>query len=192
MRNRIVRVLRSITHHNGALLCRRAGDSGLFAFLPTRLRDAHEAKQHGDIESVVVRGHRSHVAFPQSQFGPTRHIPVFVLIDWRTVVKNKVAPPFLQAEFDLIFGEGISKIGELLDVAVENGIVQKSGAWFSYNDARLGQGRNNAKDYLIQYPEIAAELEAKIRTHLGIHPPSAPASLPEVDAEEEVSEEATT
>ncbi len=95
------------------------------------------------------------------------------------VAKNKVAPPFRQAEFDVIFGEGISKVGELLDVAAEEGIVQKSGAWFSYNDERLGQGRNNAKDYLTQHAEIAAEIEAKIRANLEIDRASATASLPE-------------
>ena len=88
------------------------------------------------------------------------------------VAKNKVAAPFRQAEFDVIFGEGICKIGEILDVGIDAGIVQKSGAWFSYNDERLGQGRNNAKDFLAEHPEIAAEIDAKIRANLGIHPPS--------------------
>ena len=103
------------------------------------------------------------------------------------VANNKVAPPFLQAEFDVIFGEGISKVGELLDIAAEGGIVQKIGAWFSYNDERLGQGRNNAKDYLAQYPEIATEIEAKICANLGIARASAPASLPEeaIDSSED-------
>ena len=84
------------------------------------------------------------------------------------VAKNKVAPPFRQAEFDMIFGKGISKIGEILDLAVDADVIQKSGAWFSYNNERLGQGRNNAKDYLQQRPEIAAEIEGKIRAGLGI------------------------
>ena len=113
------------------------------------------------------------------------------------VAKNKVAPPFRQAEFDVIFGEGICKIGELLDVGVEAGIVQKSGAWFSYNDERLGQGKNNAKDFLTEHPEIAAEISAKIRANLGIERPSGAGSLPEdvtdtvADAvEEQFSEEA--
>lgn len=97
------------------------------------------------------------------------------------VAKNKVAPPFRQAEFDVIFGKGICKIGEILDVGVEAGIVQKSGAWFSYNDERLGQGKNNAKDFLVEHPEIAIGIDTKIRTNLGINPPSGTASLPETD-----------
>lgn len=79
------------------------------------------------------------------------------------VAKNKVAPPFKKAEFDLIFGEGISKEGCLLDVGVEQEIVAKSGTWYMYSKERLGQGRENAKDYLVQHPEIAAEVEEKIR-----------------------------
>ena len=98
------------------------------------------------------------------------------------VAKNKVAPPFRQAEFDVIFGEGICKIGEILDVGVEEGIVRKSGPWFSYNDERLGQGKSNAKDFLVEHPEIAAEISAKIRANLGIEPPSGTASLSETDA----------
>lgn len=80
------------------------------------------------------------------------------------VVKNKVAPPFRQAEFDIMYGEGISKVGNILDVAVTNEIVQKSGAWFSYNDQKLGQGRENSKNYLKENPHIALEIENKIRT----------------------------
>ena len=98
------------------------------------------------------------------------------------VAKNKVAPPFRQAEFDVIFGEGICKIGEILDVGAEEGIVRKSGTWFSYNDQRLGQGKSNAKDFLVEHPEIAAEISAKIRANLGIQPPSDTASLSETDA----------
>jgi recombination protein RecA len=79
------------------------------------------------------------------------------------VVKNKVAPPFKQAEFDIMYGEGISKEGNVLDVAVNNDIVQKSGAWFSYNDQKLGQGRENAKAFLRENPQIAQEIENKIR-----------------------------
>ena len=104
------------------------------------------------------------------------------------VAKNKVAPPFRQAEFDVIFGEGICTTGEILDVGVDLGIVQKSGTWFSYNDERLGQGRNNAKDFLVEHPEIAAEISAKIRANLGIHPPSGTASLSETDAVADDSE----
>jgi recombination protein RecA len=80
------------------------------------------------------------------------------------VVKNKVAPPFRQAEFDIMYGEGISKVGNILDVAVNNEIVQKSGAWFSYNDQKLGQGRENSKNYLRENPQMALEIENKIRT----------------------------
>lgn len=79
------------------------------------------------------------------------------------VVKNKVAPPFRQAEFDIMFGEGISKVGEILDVGVEKGIVQKSGSWYSYNDSKLGQGRDAVKDVLKDNPELAEELEDAIK-----------------------------
>lgn len=79
------------------------------------------------------------------------------------VVKNKVAPPFKEAEFDIIYGEGISKEGNILDLAVEMDIVQKSGSWFSYNDERLGQGREGVKAILKDNPELCAELEAKVR-----------------------------
>src|SRR3954466_12185680 len=79
------------------------------------------------------------------------------------VVKNKVAPPFRQAEFDIIFGEGISKNGEIIDFGVEYGIVQKSGSWFSYNTDKLGQGRDAVKQLLTDNPELANEIEAKIR-----------------------------
>lgn len=79
------------------------------------------------------------------------------------VVKNKVAPPFRQAEFDIMFGEGISKVGEILDVGVEKGIVQKSGSWYSYSDTKLGQGRDAVKDLLKDNPELAEELEQKIK-----------------------------
>ncbi len=79
------------------------------------------------------------------------------------VVKNKVAPPFRQAEFDIMFGEGISKVGEVLDVGVEKGIVQKSGSWYSYKDTRLGQGRDAVKDLLKDNPELSEELETTIK-----------------------------
>jgi recombination protein RecA len=79
------------------------------------------------------------------------------------VVKNKVAPPFRQAEFDIIYGEGISKVGEIIDMGVELGIVQKSGSWFSYNNDKMGQGRESVKQLLIDNPEMANEIEAKIR-----------------------------
>jgi len=79
------------------------------------------------------------------------------------VVKNKVAPPFRQAEFDIIYGEGISKVGEIIDMGVELGIVQKSGSWFSYNSDKLGQGRESVKQLLLDNPEMATEIETKIR-----------------------------
>ncbi len=82
------------------------------------------------------------------------------------VVKNKVAPPFRSAEFDIIFGEGISKVGEIIDMGVELGIVQKSGSWFSYSTNKLGQGRDTVKELLRDNPELAAEIEAKIRAKL--------------------------
>ncbi len=78
------------------------------------------------------------------------------------VVKNKVAPPFRKAEFDIMFGEGISRIGEIIDLGVENEIIKKSGSWFSYNDTKLAQGRDAVKQLLKDNPELAAELEAKI------------------------------
>jgi len=80
------------------------------------------------------------------------------------VVKNKVAPPFKQVEFDIMYGEGISKIGEILDLGVKAGVVEKSGAWFSYDSVRIGQGRENAKTYLRENPEMAERLEKAIRT----------------------------
>ena len=83
------------------------------------------------------------------------------------VVKNKVAPPFRQAEFDVMYNEGISHNGLLIDLGVENDIVQKSGAWFSFGDTRLGQGRENAKIYLKDNPEIAAQIEVRVREALG-------------------------
>ncbi|WP_414474765.1 recombinase RecA [Microvirga sp. M2] len=83
------------------------------------------------------------------------------------VVKNKVAPPFKQVEFDIMFGEGISKMGELIDLGVKANVVEKSGAWFSYDSQRLGQGRENAKSFLKDNPEIAAEIEGKIRQNAG-------------------------
>lgn len=79
------------------------------------------------------------------------------------IVKNKVAPPFKQAEFDIMYGKGISREGNILDSGVDNGIVQKSGAWFSYGDIRLGQGRENSKQYLFDNPKVALEIENKIR-----------------------------
>ncbi|WP_434286951.1 recombinase RecA [Celeribacter sp. SCSIO 80788] len=84
------------------------------------------------------------------------------------IVKNKVAPPFKQVEFDIMYGEGISKTGELLDLGVKAGVVDKSGAWFSYGDERIGQGRENAKRYLKENPQTALEIEDKIRAAHGL------------------------
>jgi recombination protein RecA len=84
------------------------------------------------------------------------------------VVKNKVAPPFKQVEFDIMYGEGISKMGELVDLGVKAGIVEKSGAWYSYGDERIGQGRENAKTFLREHPDLAYEIEDKIRASHGL------------------------
>jgi recombination protein RecA len=83
------------------------------------------------------------------------------------VVKNKVAPPFKEAEFDIMFGQGISREGDVLDLAAQAGIVEKSGAWYGYNGNRIGQGRDNTKNYLKQNPEVLAELEDLVREHYG-------------------------
>ncbi|MDO5775627.1 MAG: recombinase RecA [Eubacteriales bacterium] len=84
------------------------------------------------------------------------------------IVKNKVAPPFKEAEFDIMFGKGISKEGDLLDLAVKEDIVDKSGAWFAYNGSKIGQGRENAKQYLADHPEITDEIDHKLRVKLGV------------------------
>jgi recombination protein RecA len=88
------------------------------------------------------------------------------------VVKNKVAPPFRQAEFDILYGEGISRLGEILELGVQAGVVEKSGAWYAYKKDRIGQGKDNAREYLREHPELASELEAKIREKLGIANPA--------------------
>ena len=84
------------------------------------------------------------------------------------VVKNKIAPPFKEAEFDIMFGQGISREGDILDLAVNLNIIVKSGAWFAYNDAKIGQGRENAKQYLRDNPAVMAEVEKKVREHYGL------------------------
>jgi recombination protein RecA len=84
------------------------------------------------------------------------------------VVKNKVAPPFRQAEFDILYGKGVSKEGDLLDLAVDNNIVDKSGAWYSYQGERIGQGRENVRQFLIQNPDLAEKIEKKVRQELGL------------------------
>ncbi|HSO43284.1 MAG TPA: DNA recombination/repair protein RecA, partial [Rhodospirillales bacterium] len=84
------------------------------------------------------------------------------------VVKNKLAPPFKMVEFDIMYGEGISKTGELLDLGVRAGIVEKSGSWFSHAAQRIGQGRENAKGFLLEHPEVAAAIEQQIRQNAGL------------------------
>jgi recombination protein RecA len=100
------------------------------------------------------------------------------------VVKNKVAPPFRVVEFDIMYGEGISKSGELLDLGVRAGVVEKSGSWFSYDSQRIGQGRENAKSYLKEHPETAQAIEAALRSQAGLG--SGPATIDLLDEEHEV------
>ena len=102
------------------------------------------------------------------------------------IVKNKVAPPFKEAEFDIMYGKGIAKEGEILDLAVKYDIIHKSGAWFSYNESRLGQGRDNVKEYIRQNPEFMAEIETQVRQKLAeessaarVAKPVSPAAAPE-------------
>jgi recombination protein RecA len=94
------------------------------------------------------------------------------------VVKNKVAPPFREVEFDILYGQGISREGDLLDLAVENNIIEKSGAWFSYDGERIGQGRENARDFLKLHPEILADVECKLYEKFGVVRPNQPAGIP--------------
>jgi recombination protein RecA len=101
------------------------------------------------------------------------------------VVKNKLAPPFKQVEFDIMYGEGVSKFGEILDLGVKAGIVEKSGAWFSYDSQRIGQGRENAKTFLRTNPEIATKIEAAIRQNAGLIADEILAANAETDADDE-------
>jgi recombination protein RecA len=99
------------------------------------------------------------------------------------VVKNKLAPPFREAEFDIMYGEGVSITGDLLDTAVAQNIVDKSGSWYSYNGERIGQGRENAKQFLKDHPEVLAQIDAQVRAALGLaaaqpKPEPAPAAEP--------------
>jgi recombination protein RecA len=98
------------------------------------------------------------------------------------VVKNKLAPPFRQAEFDIIYGKGISRVGELVDLGAESGVLAKTGTWYSYNDERLGQGKENARGYLESNPELSSEIEGKIREWLGLH--GAPGAAEDDQADE--------
>jgi recombination protein RecA len=97
------------------------------------------------------------------------------------VVKNKVAPPFKEVEFDIMYGEGISKTGELVDLGVKVGVVEKSGSWYSYGDERIGQGRENAKQYLKTNTAIALEIEEKIRAANGLDFSAAPGTQDVLD-----------
>jgi recombination protein RecA len=106
------------------------------------------------------------------------------------VVKNKIAPPFRAAEFDIMFNEGVSKIGEIIDMGVEKNIVEKSGAWFSYSGTRIGQGRENVKQFLREHPEMAVEIEAKVRQAAGL--PAVVSPAPEASAAAKEKDAGTT
>jgi recombination protein RecA len=92
------------------------------------------------------------------------------------VVKNKVAPPFKEAEFDIMYGTGISREGDIVDLAADSGIVEKSGAWYSYNGERIGQGRENAKQFLMEHPETAGAIETRVLEHFGLQVPTVAAA----------------
>ncbi|MBY0413592.1 MAG: DNA recombination/repair protein RecA, partial [Bdellovibrionales bacterium] len=97
------------------------------------------------------------------------------------VVKNKVASPFKEAEFDIMYGAGISKVGDILDLAANNGIVEKAGAWYAYNNAKIGQGRENSKTFLDANPEMLEEIKQKILVKFGIVDAPAGLNAPKVD-----------
>ena len=103
------------------------------------------------------------------------------------IVKNKIAPPFEEAEFDIMFGKGISYAGDVLDLAAKGDIVNKSGAWYNYGGNKIGQGRENAKNYLLAHPEVLAEIDRKVREHYGLDPEGA-FTAPQVSAEEVAAE----
>jgi recombination protein RecA len=103
------------------------------------------------------------------------------------VVKNKLAPPFKQVEFDIMYGEGVSKTGELIDLGVKAGVVEKSGSWFSYNSQRLGQGRENAKLFLRDNPDTANEIELALRQNAGLIAEKFLEGGPEDEAEDDAS-----
>ena len=120
------------------------------------------------------------------RIGPVKEREVVVGNHVRVkVVKNKVAPPFRQAEFDIMFDEGISHTSLLVDIAAEAGIIQKSGAWYSYGDQRIGQGRENAKLFLKDNPALMTEVEAKVKDFLGIGPTAAVAAAADAGEEDE-------
>ena len=99
------------------------------------------------------------------------------------VVKNKVAPPFREAIFDILYGQGVSREGEIIDLGVEAKVVEKSGAWYSYGGERIGQGRDNCREYLRENPDLAREIENKVREQLGVTPMGAVAVAEEVGEE---------
>ena len=101
------------------------------------------------------------------------------------VVKNKVAPPFKMVEFDIMYGEGISKTGELLDLGVKAGVIEKSGAWYSHDSQRIGQGRENAKTFLAENPDIAETIERSVRENAGLVVADLPPSEAEKDDDDE-------
>src|SRR5207245_35048 len=124
------------------------------------------------------------VRLDMRRIGPVKERDVVIGNHVRVkVVKNKVAPPFRQAEFDIMFDEGISHESLLVDIAAEAGIIEKSGAWYAYGKERIGQGRENAKLYLKDHPDLAVEVEAKVKEHLGVKP--APVAADEEAAAEE-------
>ena len=104
------------------------------------------------------------------------------------VVKNKIAPPFKEAEFDIMFGQGISKVGDILDLAAEMNVVVKSGAWYAYEGSKIGQGRENAKIFLTEHPDICAEVEHKVRVHYGFEE-EAPAKSEDTKKAKKTAEE---
>ena len=105
------------------------------------------------------------------------------------IVKNKIAPPFKEAEFDIMFGKGISYAGDVLDLAAKVDIVNKSGAWYNYGGNKIGQGRENAKNYLLAHPEVLSEIDRKVREHYGLYPDGA-FTAPEAPAAEAAAGEA--
>jgi recombination protein RecA len=104
------------------------------------------------------------------------------------VVKNKLAPPFKLVEFDIMYGEGVSKLGELIDLGVKAGVVEKSGAWFSYDSQRIGQGRENVKTFLNQNPDVANRIEAQVRQNAGLIAEAIMAGESEKDDDDEAAE----
>jgi recombination protein RecA len=104
------------------------------------------------------------------------------------IVKNKVAPPFKQAEFDILYGEGISREGEVLEIGVNLAVLEKSGAWYIYNGDRLGQGKDNARDFLKENPALAREIESRIREKAGVNAPKPVAAAPEATENKKVEQ----